>query len=267
MYIYSNGLELSSNFVFRHYLRANSEEMSTPQPNSQGQSQPYSQQLAQQYQQNQAQRYPYYTSRVHYAPSSLQTGTAGQASSSTAKQPGPTAQFLQAGMTGGQGGSGSSYQYPGYGQGAVRTSTPSNSTTSATGNASSTSTAGQGSATVNSANLPAHLQQYAHYFQNIQNLGSHFTGFNSGNYNYTPSTTNTYGQTGAISTATTGMNYNAAYAGTYGATGLATSTGAGYGTTTARAQRDDDEDLLPGMDDADYSAQSQYQSQSKADLK
>ncbi|KZT38384.1 TAFII28-domain-containing protein [Sistotremastrum suecicum HHB10207 ss-3] len=39
-------------------------------------------------------------------------------------------------------------------------------------------------------------------------------------------------------------------------------------TVPAKTSKDDDDDeLYPGMDDADYSAQLQYQTQSKADLK
>jgi transcription initiation factor TFIID subunit 11 len=248
--------------------------MSTPQPNSNssGQSQPYSQQLAQQYQHNLNQRYPYYAPNVHYAPTSLQSGGTGQASTSSGsqQQPGATAQFLQAGMQARRpstpyqqtGQSATSYQYPSYGQSAVRTGTPSNST-SATGTASRTGTGTAAAATTttttgttNTTNLPPHLQQYAHYFQNIQNLQNHFPGFNAGTYNYTPTTS--YSQT--TPTTTPGVNYNAAYPSAYG------TAGASYGGANTKA-RDDDDELMPGMDDADYSAQSQYQSQSKADLK
>jgi hypothetical protein len=234
--------------------------MSNPQQSSVSKAQQaFSQQLAQQYQNSQAQRYPYYNQRHHYV------------SPSGNQQPGPTAAFLQAGMgvrsnTSYQSGSSSAvpYQYPSYPATGSRTATPSNapaggaasastptSATGTTGTGTGTGTTAQGSSSApNNPNLPPHLQHYAHYFQNIQNLQNHFPGYNSGNYNYTPSTT--YGQT------TTGAHYNSAYPGTYGTGGTA------YG---APRPRDEDDDLMPGMDDADYSAQSQYQSQSKADLK
>ena len=103
-------------------------KMSTPQPSASGQSQPYSQQLAKQFQHNEAHRYPHYTPRVHYAPSTLQPGVVGPGSSQ--QQPGPTAQFLQAGMQSGRpstpyqqtGQSTSTYQYSGYGLGSALSS-------------------------------------------------------------------------------------------------------------------------------------------------
>lgn len=264
-----------------------SERMSAPpqhpQPNLSvpltGQPLTYSSQLAHQYQQNQTQRFPHYAPSAHYKPQSFHPALASTGS----QTPGPTAQFLQAGMgiTPQSGrstpyqqpsGTGGGYQYANYGQSTARAGTPKTSTTPVPGS-SSTANAGtsQGSSkTVTNPALHPHLQQYAHYFQNIQNLGSHFTGFSGGtNYNFSGSTGTGAGAgagtgTGATGAATTSVNYNSAY-GNYGATSATTRPTGGYGNT--RAVKDDDDDLLPGMDDADYSAQSQYQSQSKADLK